>query len=360
MPYACFVTELLLLNVNRDLKETLKNTAISELLFGTEQLPQKDEESSSSSSLSSQKQQQEKTPILGVSRLCGRLSLFSQRWKDLGFHRQVISSPVQRIAPIEPKRSQKESDAIDSSIENLPHEGILSLVSPCKGQFISNVFIVPRSDGSSRLVLNLKSFNEFVKTSHFKLGTHKTVSQVITPNCYMSNIDFKDAYYLVPIYNAHKKYLRFCFNGSTYEYNCFPFGLSCAPQIFTKILKPVVSHLRKRNLLSVIYLDDFLLLGVTLEECALTTRETIGLLEHLGFLINYKKSSPNPDRICNFLGFQYNSCTMTISLPEKKRAKLKKLLERFSTRKTCVIRVFKICWQFSLSSSSNSICFSVH
>nr|CAH7737444.1 unnamed protein product [Callosobruchus chinensis] len=216
--------ELLLLNVNRDLKETLKNTAISELLFGTEQLPQKDEESSSSSSLSSQKQQQEKTPILGVSRLCGRLSLFSQRWKDLGFHRQVISSPVQRIAPIEPKRSQKESDAIDSSIENLPHEGILSLVSPCKGQFISNVFIVPRSDGSSRLVLNLKSFNEFVKTSHFKLGTHKTVSQVITPNCYMSNIDFKDAYYLVPIYNAHKKYLRFCFNGSTYEYNCFPFG----------------------------------------------------------------------------------------------------------------------------------------
>nr|CAH7730411.1 unnamed protein product [Callosobruchus chinensis] len=267
--------ELLLLNVNRDLKETLKNTAISELLFGTEQLPQKDEESSSSSSLSSQKQQQEKTPILGVSRLCGRLSLFSQRWKDLGFHRQVISSPVQRIAPIEPKRSQKESDAIDSSIENLPHEGILSLVSPCKGQFISNVFIVPRSDGSSRLVLNLKSFNEFVKTSHFKLGTHKTVSQVITPNCYMSNIDFKDAYYLVPIYNAHKKYLRFCFNGSTYEYNCFPFGLSCAPQIFTKILKPVVSHLRKRNLLSVIYLDDFLLLGVTLEECALNTRETI-------------------------------------------------------------------------------------
>ncbi|VEN60618.1 unnamed protein product [Callosobruchus maculatus] len=225
-------------------------------------------------------------------------------------------------------------------IKKLLQEGVLSLVKPHKDQFISNVFIIPKPDGSHRLVINLKSFNEFVRTSHFKLETHKTVSQVITPNCYMQNIDLQDAYYLVPIHNRHKKYLRFRFKGSIYEYNCLPFGLSCAPQVFTKILRPVIYHLRKNGFLSVNYLDDFLLLGKTRKECALNTRETIRLLEHLGFLINYKKSALNPDRICKFLGFQYNSSNMTISLPQKKRAKLKKLIQQFSTKKACVIREF--------------------
>nr|CAH7745813.1 unnamed protein product [Callosobruchus chinensis] len=134
----------------------------------------------------------------------------------------LFRSLVQKIAPIEPKRSQKKSDAIDSSIKRLLQAGILSLVNPCK-------------DGPTRSALHLKSFNELVKTFHFKLETHKTVPQVITPNCYMSNIDLKDAYCLL----------------------LTVWVILCSSDIH----KNLISQLRKRNLLFVIYLDDFLLLG---------------------------------------------------------------------------------------------------
>lgn len=299
----------------------------------------------------SQQQLQSETHSLEVSRPCGRLLCFSHRWKKLGFHYKIISyisglkiplieKPIQRLVPLEPIRSKPEHVIIDNIIKKSLREGVFSLVKSCKDQYISNVFTVPKPDGTYRLIINLKSFNQFVVASHFKLENHKTVTQLITPNCFMSNIDLKDAYYLVPIHSAHKKYLRFQFNGCIYEFNCLPFGLSCAPLIFTKILRPVISYLRKRGFLSVIYLDDLLLLGKTREECYFNTQETVKFLEYLGFIINRRKSTLIPSRICKFLGFQYNSGNMTVSLPQEKRVKLHRLLKKFSRTRTCSIREF--------------------
>ena len=36
------------------------------------------------------------------------------------------------------------------------------------GEFISPVFLTPKSDGSVRLILNLKKLNEFMPYIHFK------------------------------------------------------------------------------------------------------------------------------------------------------------------------------------------------
>ena len=40
---------------------------------------------------------------------------------------------------------------------------------PTKNQFISNIFLIPKPDASSRLILNLKRLNQFIKCEHFKL-----------------------------------------------------------------------------------------------------------------------------------------------------------------------------------------------
>ena len=39
-----------------------------------------------------------------------------------------------------------------------------------------------------------------------------------------------------------------------------PFGLSCAPQVFMKVIKPVVAFLRERGIRLIIYLDDLLII----------------------------------------------------------------------------------------------------
>ena len=78
---------------------------------------------------------------------------------------------------------------------------------------------------------------------------------------WMAKVDLKDAYFLIPIYPDHQKYLRFQWKGQTYQFHCLPFGLSCAPRVFTKVLKPVVAFLRERGVQLIIYLDNILILS---------------------------------------------------------------------------------------------------
>lgn len=155
----------------------------------------------------------------------------------------------------------------------------------------------------------------------------------------MSTIDLKDAYYLVSVDKAHRKYLRSSFNGVLYEFTCLPFGLATAPRVFTKIVKPVVSYLRQEGLQSVVYLDDFLLFGNTKNECQNNVTKTRNFLINLGFIIHDKKCQ-SPTQRCKYLGFEFDSRTMTIELPLEKRTKIKTLSQKYYNITRCTIRKF--------------------
>ena len=77
------------------------------------------------------------------------------------------------------------------------------------GQFISNVFLRPKPDGQVRLILDLTLFNKFVQYKHFKMFSLEMARDLVTPDLWLASIDLKDAYYTVPIYEPHRKFLRF-------------------------------------------------------------------------------------------------------------------------------------------------------
>ena len=75
------------------------------------------------------------------------------------------------------------------------------------------------------------------------------------------NINLKDAYFVVPIWQNHQKLLRFPWKGSLMEFACLPFGLASAPRVFAKLMKLVVALLRRSGIRLIIYLDDILLMN---------------------------------------------------------------------------------------------------
>ena len=195
-------------------------------------------------------------------------------------------------------------------IEKIIQIGAIVLCQDTIDQFISKIFVIPKSDGKYRLILNLKCLNKFVETIHFKMDDFRTATRLMSPFCYMASIDLKDAYFLIAMHETSKKYLRFKFEQQTYEFQCLPFGLSSAPYIFTKLLKPVVSLLRSEGFFIVNYLDDFLCLGNSYDECLNCVTKTMDLLLYLGFVINYEKSQLKPNQCRKFLGFELNSIDM--------------------------------------------------
>ena len=93
----------------------------------------------------------------------------------------------------------------------------------------------------------------------------------------MALIDLKDAYFTVPIAKNHRKYLRFKWHNKLFEFTCLPFGLACAPRVFTKIMKPLVAYLRLMGHESCDYIDDSLLIGAKAEECKINVTARIAL-----------------------------------------------------------------------------------
>ena len=125
--------------------------------------------------------------------------------------------------PFEYGRSGKDRDIIQSEIHSLLQSGVISK-SEGEGGYFSNIFTRPKSDGSARIILNLKSINPYFEKIRFKMSTMKDVINLITPGCYLASIDIRQAYYSVPINESHKKFLRFTFNGQNYHFNVMPNG----------------------------------------------------------------------------------------------------------------------------------------
>lgn len=108
-------------------------------------------------------------------------------------------------------------------------------VSRVEDQFVSSIFLVPKPDGSLRLILNLKQLKTFIISEHFKIEDEKTVRRLIRWGSFMATIDLKNAYYLVPIREADEKLLRFLFCGKLFEFQCLPFVYYEAGSIPPKI-----------------------------------------------------------------------------------------------------------------------------
>ena len=73
----------------------------------------------------------------------------------------------------------------------------------------------------------------------------------------------------------------------------------------------------------IIYLDHMILMGDSIEKISMCRDTVIFLLQHLGFVINWRKSVLTPVQEIEFLGLKTNSVNLEISLTEEKIQKVK-------------------------------------
>ena len=208
-------------------------------------------------------------------------------------------------------------------------KGIIEKVANEPNEIISNIFTKPKKHGTHRVILNLREFNKSISYYHFKMDSLPTILKLIDKNCFMACIDLKDAYYSIPIRQRDRKYLKFQWNDTLYQYTCLPNGLSSGPRKFTKILKPPLPFLHTKGHIVSGHLEDFYLQGKTPEECSQNVTDTVTLFTRLGMLVHPDKSIFNPSQNLLILGFEINSVSMIVRLTEEKAQALKLDCEKF-------------------------------
>ena len=220
------------------------------------------------------------------------------------------------------KFTESESIAIDNEISSLLAMNVITEVDHSEGEVISPIFIVPKKDGEYRMILNLKKLNEKVSYHHFKMDTFETALKLIKRNVFMASVDIRHAYYSISVAVGHRKFLRFLWKGKLYSYTCVPNGISCAPRLYTKLMKPVYATLRQLCHTNSGYIDDSLLVAEDFESCENNVVDTVDLMSNLGFLIHETKSVLIPTTKILFLRNWIDSVAMIVYLPEEKVQKI--------------------------------------
>ena len=140
----------------------------------------------------------------------------------------------------------------------------------------------------------------------------------VRPRDWMVSLDLKDAYLQVPMHPESRKFFRFMVGGKVYQFKALCFGLSTAPQVFTRVMAPVSAILHRMGVRLRRYLDDWLLQASSREQVLLALRTVLRLCRSLGIVVNWEKSQVIPTQQMVYLGVILNSTTFRAS-PALKR-----------------------------------------
>ena len=219
-----------------------------------------------------------------------------------------------------------ESAFVDSAINDLIVQGCVTEV------FEAPVIINPLSvsvekSGKKRLILDLRHVNLFLFKSRFRCEDLCVAKEILNPGDFLFSFDLKSGYHHVDIFPDHRKYLSFAWtfpSGCTsfFQFSVLPFGLSSAPYLFTKLLKPLVTKWRSEAKAIVVFLDDGLGAAADSNKAKIASLQVHADLLKSGFLPNEDKCVWEPTQVITWLGTVLNMSSSVISATDKRISSL--------------------------------------
>ena len=250
-----------------------------------------------------------------------RLQNFWRTWVELGASPKVVHifqegytlpfrirprltrTPTVMSCYANPRRNSYLLEALHQLIDKNAVEPVCHRTSL---GFYNRLFLVPKPNQKWRPILDLSNLNQFLKVEKFKMETPETIRTSLQQGEWVTLVDFKDAYFHIPIQEQSRKYLRFHVQGRTYQFKALPFGLSTAPMEFTVLAKEVKLMAIHKGIRIHQYLDDWLVRARSQETCLHHTQILVKMCQDLGWLVNLEKSELEPKQVFDFVGYQFD------------------------------------------------------
>ena len=183
-------------------------------------------------------------PVISLEEVAGNWS------RDLGGDRSSgrLPCPVQGLSSSPSSHTGIVSDvpgrlsraqALRQEVEAMLAKGALEIARDPGPGFYSRLFLVEKATGGWRPVIDLSHLNDFVQLTPFKMETVASVLLSVREGDFLASLDLKDAYFQIPIHGSSRKLLRFMSEGTVYQFKALCFGLSTAPQVFTRVFAAV-------------------------------------------------------------------------------------------------------------------------
>ena len=194
------------------------------------------------------------------------------------------------------------AQALRQEVEAMLAKGALEIALDPGPGFYSCLFLVEKASGGWRPVISLSHLNEFVQLTPFKMETVASLLLSVGEGDFLASLDLKDAYFQIPVHPSSRKLLRFTLEGTVYQFRALCFGLSTAPQVFTRVFAAVSAWAHSHGIQLLRYLDDWLVLASSEQEARQAVWSLLSLCHTLGIVINEKKFNLVPTQTAKYLG----------------------------------------------------------
>ena len=151
------------------------------------------------------------------------------------------------------------------------------------------------SSGKKHFILDLRYVNMHLDKDKIKFDDWKCFENCLLANKgYLFNFDLKNGYHHIDIFDSHQTYLGFSLDikGTTKHFalTVSPFGLSSAPFVFTKVVRPLVKHWGSYAVKIACFIDDGLGITSTYQDALSYSNFVKATLINSGFVPNVTKS----------------------------------------------------------------------
>jgi len=217
----------------------------------------------------------------------GRTSLVEQHI-DTGNNRP-IRQPLRRH-PI------AHLDVIDQQVRDmLEHD----LIEPAASPWASNVVLVRKKDGTYRFCVDYRAVNAVTYNVSYPLPHIDTCLNAMNGSTWFSTLDLRSGYHNIPIREQDRDKTAFITRRGCWRYKVMPFGLTCAPSVFQRLMDLVLCGLSFDTCM--VYLDDIIIFAKTFDEHLLRLEQVFGRLRWAGLKLRLDKCSLLRRRV-SFLG----------------------------------------------------------
>ena len=194
-------------------------------------------------------------------------------------------------------------------------EGVeLGIMSPSNSPYNSPVFLVAKTDGTWRMVVDFRALNTQCTQNTYPIPRIDEVMDRLAGSTIYCSLDANSGFWQMELDEESKKKTAFSTPDGKFHYNRMPFGYINAPAEFQSMMDRILGQLKWTTAL--VYIDDVLVYGSDFDEVlerldlVLTASEKYGLtykpskcqfgfteLKFLGHIISGQGYQVDPDKI---------------------------------------------------------------
>ena len=202
-----------------------------------------------------------------VRTLCNKYeTIFSRHSNDFGFNNQIehqikLKPDAQPLRRTYGNMSFDKRKAMKKLVEGLAEA---DLIAPTPSDWAAPSILVPKKDGSFRLVVDYRGLNKQIEKTCWPLPRISDVIDSLEGNMFFSSIDLTSGYFQMALKDESQNLTAFITPMGLYKWKRLPMGLASAPGAFQNLMELVFSGLSYD--VAMVYLDDIIVFGRNFEE----------------------------------------------------------------------------------------------